>query len=149
MWPRGVEERRARPGARAVAERDAPHAGSLDRELSTQSPAVAVARVRVDGPGPEVRHEQVAREASESLGSECDAPRLVELLLAADARHELPVEIELVDVTSGRRIVAVDGGAPRIRHEDAVGDGLDAERRVPDRDCRICERALPNERPPV
>src|SRR5436853_6532611 len=90
---RGVEERRARPGAGAVTESNAPDAGCLHRQPATERPPTLCSCVRVDRTGSEVRDEQVAAEAAEAARCERDTPRLVELLLVADARDAPPVQV--------------------------------------------------------
>src|SRR5436190_11959816 len=147
--PGRVEERRARSGAGAVAERDPPDSRGLHRQTPAERPAAGRSRIRVDRAGAEVGDEEVSAEAPEARGRKRDAPGLVELLALADVRDEPSVEVELVDVAAGRRIVAVHRRPPRVGDEDAVAGRLDPERRVPDGDCTVDEGATPEDRTPV
>ena len=106
-----------------------------------QAPLPVGLAERVDPSVAEVGDEQVAAEAAERARRERDSPRLVQARRAADLRDELPVEVELVDVAAGRRVVPVHRRAPHVRHEDVPTDRVDAERRVPGRNAAVDERA--------
>ena len=99
------------------------------------------APVGVDPAAAEVRDEEIAAEAAESGRRERNAPRLVQLVGAADVGEQPSVEVELVDVAAVRRIVAVHRGTVRVGDEDPVADRLDAERCVPVGLLAIDERA--------
>src|SRR5947208_3426672 len=149
MRSRRIEERRARAAHAACAERNAPDARHGERQPSPVRPSFAARRVHVDAAAAEIRDEQVAAETAETLRCERDAPRLVELLLVPDARDQAAVEIELVDVAPGRRVVAVHRSAVSIAHEDPPADGLDSVRRVPVGDRAVDEAAAGDDTPPA
>ena len=147
--PCGVKQRRARAALAAGAECDPPHARRRDGKPPAVRPAAAAARVDVDPPAAEVRHEQVAAESAETGRRKRDSPRLVELARATDACDEPAVEVELVHVAAGRRVVAVHRCAPGVRDEDPPPDRLDPEGRIPRRDRAVDERAAPDDAPPA
>src|SRR5205085_12472221 len=60
VWPRCIEERRARAALAAGAERESPDAGRRHRKPSAVHPATVSVGVNVDTPAAEVRHQQVA-----------------------------------------------------------------------------------------
>src|SRR5207237_1250516 len=102
---------------------DPPHAVQDERlavralEGAVVLPHGTVTLERVDVTVAEARHEQVAAVAAEGLRCERETPRLVEPG-RRDACDEVPLEIELVDVTATRRVVPVDLCAIDVRHEE-------------------------------
>ena len=115
--PRGEEQRRARPAHSAGRERDAPHPGHVHGQATARRPALSVAGVGEDAAAAEVGDEQVAAERAEPARRKRDAPRLVEGGRRRDARDEAPLQIELVDESARRGIVAVDRRTPGVGDE--------------------------------
>jgi hypothetical protein len=146
---RGIEQRRGRAAHPPGAERNAPDTVDGDGQRAAKRPAVAIAPVRVDLAAAEIRHEEIAAETAEPARRKGDAPRLVELVGAADVRQQPAVEVELVDVAAARRVVAVHRCTERVRDEDPVPDRLDAERCEPLRLRAIHERAWPYDTAPA
>ena len=125
--PGGEEQRVRRAGEAVVAECERPEPADRDRPMlrfcrspSNTQPSLRPA-VRADHAVAEVADQQVAAVAAERLRRTHEPPRLVQPR-AREARDELPVRCELVDVAAGRRVVAVHGSAPRVRDEDVAAD---------------------------
>ena len=110
------------------------------RKRAVVRPAAAGAPKRIHMSVTEVRHEKVATVPAERRRREREPPRLVEHAHPPDPRDEVAGQVELVDVTAGRIVVAVDGRAADVRDEQVAAEQLDVVGREPRRDRRVAER---------
>src|SRR5262249_45567089 len=140
--PRREEERRRRPGRRAVAERNRPQAVDPDRlpasaeELAARPRlTVALEAVEVEGVNvtvAKVSHEQRAAELPEIGWGDGQPPRRVEPPSRGHAPEQIAVGVERVheSVAHARDIVVLVLILERVGDVDLAGEAADAKRRI-------------------
>src|ERR1700751_6071702 len=146
MRPGGEEERRRRAAHPSSAECDTPDAGGADGKRAVGLPAVTAARVGEQATAAEIGDDEIAAVTSEAARCQRDAPWLVER--GRNTGDQSALEVELVHIPTGRRVVSVHRRLSGVRDEDTVAERGDTERRIAGPDRRVGEATRDAHAPP-